>query len=568
MSDTRRFDPIIVDISYSSMAAGCMRIMLAGGGVELDKGGRLTGKIGEVFGRSVGVAPLLVIFSFVLRSGLTHGPQTLSRLSAAVRLRSMATTAIYSKRSVSKTSTAPEIQTEYQALGDGKSSTSSVLALAAIAMLSGIANGYNGFVLEGALPRLRASSVALVTSAWQSGLLGGSLSIGGFLGSLACTELAYRVSRRTMVVFGEVIIIISVASFSLATDFNICLGGRILTGIGVGICGLAKPLIVSEQSPPHLRGFLVSLFAVGQSIGLNIFYVVDALLPSALYPWAWRVLVALGATPALLVVLLALHGASSPPSVYWDIAPSRTAAQHTTAQAVTPAEESGLRSAQESAPKPVEAPSLRTLMAEPFETRRNFGLIVALMFGYNLSGTLVIANYAGELFASAGASGRTLPIVIGAVQFLGLLSAAWGTDRIGRRPLLLWSCAITSLCLWSIAALIGLQEVLDPVLPHDVQTLLLLALMAAVEYAVGAGLNPVRIVLSAELMPNRYRSLGMSLGNAVGWGLALLSLMFFPVLTALLGGAAPQFAFFGTVVAALTLLLIVYLPETKGINFG
>ena len=106
MSDTRRFDPIIVDISYSSMAAGCMRIMLAGGGVELDKGGRLTGKIGAVFGRSVGVAPLLVIFSFVLRSGLTHGPQTLSRLSAAVRLRSMATTAIYSKRSVSKTSTA------------------------------------------------------------------------------------------------------------------------------------------------------------------------------------------------------------------------------------------------------------------------------------------------------------------------------------------------------------------------------------------------------------------------------------------------------------------------------
>ena len=131
-----------------------------------------------------------------------------------------------------------------------------------------------------------------------------------------------------MVVFGEVIIIISVASFSLATDFNICLGGRILTGIGVGICGLAKPLIVSEQSPPHLRGFLVSLFAVGQSIGLNIFYVVDALLPSALYPRAWRVLVALGATPALLVVLLALHGASSPPASTGTLHPRVRSAHH------------------------------------------------------------------------------------------------------------------------------------------------------------------------------------------------------------------------------------------------
>lgn len=60
----------------------------------------------------------------------------------------------------------------------------------------------------------------------------------------------------------------------------------------------------------------------------------------------------------------------------------------------------------------------------------------------------------------------------------------------------------------------------------------------------------------------------MSLGNALGWGLALLSLFLFPVLTAALGGPAPQFAFFGTVVALLTLVLAAYLPETRGIDFG
>ena len=91
--------------------------------------------------------------------------------------------------------------------------------------------------------------------------------------------------------------------------------------------------------------------------------------------------------------------------------------------------------------------------------------------------------------------------------------------------------------------------------------------MVTVEYAVGAGLNPIRIVLSAELMPNRYRSLGMALGNAAGWGFGLLQLLFFPILSAMLGGPAPQFAFFATVVAALTVLLIVCLPETKGISF-
>ena len=460
----------------------------------------------------------------------------------------------YSRKS-SKSVLPAEPVTEYKAIG-GAERSSSLTALVAIAMISGIANGYNGFVLEGAGPRLRA--VSMISSSLEAGVLGAALSMGGFLGSLACTEIAFRLSRRSMVVIGEAVIIVSVAAFALAPIYEIGLAGRICTGFGVGICGLAKPLIVSEQSPPENRGLLVSLFAVGQSVGLNIFYVVDSLLPSITVPWAWRALVGLGATPAIIVVCLALSGWSAPPSAYWDVAPSRAAAEK---KLERQANDPSWSSAGE------DAPSLRTLLAEPFEVRRNFGLILALMLGYNLSGTLVIANFAGDLFSSAGASGRTLPIIIGAVQFLGLISAAWATDRVGRRPLLLWSCALTAVCLFAIAALIGLPQLLSPAV-RELQTPILLVLMAAVEYAVGAGLNPVRIVLSAELMPNRYRSLGMSLGNAVGWGLALLSLFFFPVLTTLLGGPAPQFAFFGAVVAALTLLLVVYLPETRGIDFG
>ena len=39
----------------------------------------------------------------------------------------------------------------------------------------------------------------------------------------------------------------------------------------------------------------------------------------------------------------------------------------------------------------------RMLTAEAPSVRRNFGLIIAMMVGYNLSGTLVISNYASEL---------------------------------------------------------------------------------------------------------------------------------------------------------------------------
>ena len=183
--------------------------------------------------------------------------------------------------------------------------------------VSGLANGYNGTVLEGAIPRLRDAGVI-----YSSGraACSAALSLGGLSGRLACTELAYRLARRNLVIFGEMIIIGSTLAFSFAPNFDIIPAARTLTGIGVGICGLAKPLIVSEQSPPQMRGLLVALFAVGQSIGMNAFYVTDLLMPPSSARWAWRVLVGLGATPAVAVVLLAKLAA--PQGGYWDVPPS------------------------------------------------------------------------------------------------------------------------------------------------------------------------------------------------------------------------------------------------------
>ena len=431
-----------------------------------------------------------------------------------------------------------------------------LLTLAAVALVSGMANGYNGTVLEGVIPRLRA--VDFITSTIGTGLLVGGLSLGGLVGSLACMQLAYRLSRRHMVLVGEVIIICSVLTFALAKQFELCIAGRVLTGIGVGICGLAKPLIVSELSPPEQRGFLVSLFAVGQSIGMNVFYLADWGLPDVEEAtWMWRPLVAMGALPAAVVVIIALLTSRSP---YWDQPPSAVAK----GEPRTLLDE---EKAQQSVSSGEPSQLLRDMFTkERWPVRRNFFLILALMFGYNLSGTLIISNFAGEILASIGAGNRALPIAIGIVQFLGLLSAAFGSDRFGRRPLLLLSCILSCGCLFSIAALLGWQDQLASML-GGAMTPMLLGLMMTVEYAVGAGLNPIRIVVSAELMPNRYRSLGMSLGNAVGWSLALLSSFFFPILSALSGGPAPQFAFFGIVVLLLTIFLAVSLPETRGISF-
>ena len=160
------------------------------------------------------------------------------------------------------------------------------------------------------------------------------------------------------------------------------------------------------------------------------------------------------------------------------------------------------------------------------------------------------------------------------MQLAGLVSGATLADRLGRRPLLICSCGVAALGLFAMSGLLGLHSS-----PHHgghgarrpaaaAETWVLLVLMMVVEYAVGAGLNPVRIVLSAELMPNTYRPLGMSLGNACGWLLALASLLLYPLASSAVGGPAPQFFAFGCVVASLAALLAWQLPETKGIDFS
>ena len=140
--------------------------------------------------------------------------------------------------------------------------------------------------------------------------------------------------------------------------------------------------------------------------------------------------------------------------------------------------------------------------------------------------------------------------------------------HIGRRPLLLVSCFVTTTSLISLSLLLAstTREALDPS-RNPVTLWSLVLLMVTVEFAVGAGLNPGRLLLSAELMPNAYRGVGMSLGSAMGWMIALLSLFWYPIIAAA-GGPAPQFAFFGCVVGALFLLLAWQLPETKGISFS
>ena len=87
---------------------------------------------------------------------------------------------------------------------------------------------------------------------------------------------------------------------------------RFITGIGLGVCKVTKPLFISELAPPSRRGFMVATFVLAWSMGLWLTNVIEAALPPhSSSPGAgffatqgWRVELCISIFPATALLLL------------------------------------------------------------------------------------------------------------------------------------------------------------------------------------------------------------------------------------------------------------------------
>ena len=64
--------------------------------------------------------------------------------------------------------------------------------------------------------------------------------------------------KRILVSFFSVIFTIGALVMGIANSKEILLVGRLIVGMGIGLSSMSVPMYISEASPPHLRGLLVS----------------------------------------------------------------------------------------------------------------------------------------------------------------------------------------------------------------------------------------------------------------------------------------------------------------------
>ena len=425
-----------------------------------------------------------------------------------------------------------------------------VYLIAAVAAISGLLFGFDIAVINGAILFLKQQ---FALAEVQTEFAASALLIGCVGGASLAGWLSDRYGRRAVLIASALLFALSSLGAALPRDLAEFVAARFLGGVAIGVASVLAPLYIAEVAPPDIRGRLVSLNQMAIVSGILLAYLVNWLLAS-LGPSSWRWMFATAAVPSLLFFVALFFVPESP---RWLIKQER----HAEALAVL------ARTAGESE-APVEAGRIRDAIREESGTLRELfrpGLRKALVIGVVLAvlqqvtgintvlfyGSIIFKEQVGNHSASAALFAN---VIVGAINFFSTIIALWIIDKVGRRPLLIFSAGGMALS----QILMGVAFRIQP--PPGT---LILALIGMCTFCFAVGMGPGVWVIIAELFPTRIRGRAMSLATISLW-VACVALTF--TFLSLVGAITVSGAFWLYAAMGVTTVIFVWrvTPETKG----
>jgi len=152
---------------------------------------------------------------------------------------------------------------------------------------------------------LGSGEVALLTSSTLLAVVAGAIGFG---------RLGDLLGRRRVYGLEAVLMIVGALVSALAPNFTVLLIGRLILGVGIGGDYPASGVIMTEYANRRNRGTLVGLTFVFYVFGQVTAYLVPLLVLAVGVPddLAWRIVLAVGVLPSLLVLYQRRHMPESP----------------------------------------------------------------------------------------------------------------------------------------------------------------------------------------------------------------------------------------------------------------
>jgi SP family arabinose:H+ symporter-like MFS transporter len=396
-----------------------------------------------------------------------------------------------------------------------------------------------------------------------------SALLGCIIGAASSGYLSDFFGRKKILLLSAILFLVCAIGSTVSNSVTALVISRIIGGLGVGIASMLSPLYISEFSPAHLRGRMVSLYQFAIVIGvlgayfsnLAIVYVADnyagislgALLNWMIFQDPWRGMFFAGALPSVLFFVLLFCVPESP---RWLTKQGKFETGLKYLSRVVGSEQARKELTELSEVLKNEGNSIFDLLKPKMRLAMLIGVLLA--FFSQITGINVIAYYGPTIFKNAGlgqSSAFLAQVIVGIVNTLFTIIAIWKVDKFGRKPfLMIGSVGITGI-LFLLGLLFGKQT------PAGNYIVPLLFCMHVAFFAMSFGCM-VWVIVS-EIFPTMIRGRAMSIGVFVIWISCALVAQTFPWLR---DNAGPMITYW--IYAALLLPSIFFIwfkvPETKG----
>lgn len=473
-----------------------------------------------------------------------------------------------------------------------------VFAIAVFASLGGFIYGYNQGMF-GQILNMSSFAVAVhpnsITNDTARGLLTAILELGAWVGALFNGVIADALGRKLSVVLAVVIFCAGVIVQACATGPSYILGGRFVTGMGVGALSMLVPLYNAELAPPEIRGGLVVLQQLAITFGIMVAYWIGygtnfiGGTGSSQSKAAWLVPICIQVLPAIILAVGILFMPQSP---RWLMDKEREQECLNTIARLrnlpTSSEVIALEFLEIKAQHMFEVETSRELYPEyqgsSLKDRFKLGvhaysslftnkstlkrsiIAILVMLFQQWTGINAILYYAPFIFKDLGLTGNSSSLLAsgvgGILMFVATIPAVLWIDSFGRRPLLIIGAIGMAISHFIVAAILGQFQ--DQFATHTaagwVAVVFVWLFVIHFGYSWGGG----AWVVISEIWPLGIRAKGVSLGASSNWlnnfvvGIStpdMLSTMRFGT-----------YVFFGSFCIAGALFMYFIVPETRGLS--
>ncbi|KAL6251005.1 hypothetical protein RBB50_001213 [Rhinocladiella similis] len=469
-----------------------------------------------------------------------------------------------------------------------------IWALTVSACVSGLLFGYDTGVISSTLVSIGTDLSSRPLTNLDKGVITSCTSFFALVASPVAGLLGDKIGRKNVILVADALFTLGALWQAFTSSVWGMIWGRSIVGLAIGGASLIVPLYISELSPSHLRGRLVTTSLLFITGGQAIAYLVGWAFSTT--PGGWRWMVGLGSAPAVAQMAMLVVMPETPrylakaqnegaaravlTKVYHGMASNTDQLVDETILAIKKEileEEDAHIQIKSSDSGSLVPPTLHSLLLHPPHARA-LTITCTLQGLQQLCGFNSLMYFSATIFQRLGFSSPTLTsLSVAGTNFLFTIAAFNLIDRIGRRRILLTTIPVMILSLllcagaFSFVPSVGQGEVHAPETepehsgshgPLPAIGILIAMLLYVSSYAMGLGPVPWQ---QSELFPLSVRSLGSSLATATNWGCnTVVGLTFLPMMDLL----TPQWTFVTyALICALGYVVVWHIyPETMGLS--